>query len=390
MVTPIKNFIPYGKQYVDREDIKEVSKSLKERLITTGNYVKKLESKIEKKLKAKYALTCTSGTAALHLSFLSIGLKKGDVVIMPSINFISSFNLCKIMNTKIYLADVDPKTGQITPQTLKSCIKKNKIKKIKLIITMYLGGYPRNLREIYYLKKKYNCYLLEDACHALGASYKINNKKKFVGSNDYSDLCIFSFHPLKTITSGEGGVITTKNKEIYRKIKLLRSHGISRNYKKHWKYDVIMPGFNYRLSDINCALAFSQFKKIEKFVNYRKKIFYLYKKNLDQTKNLSIIDFDKKTNPSFHLVLLNFSVKNPSKFKEKLLYNLKIRGIYAQYHYIPIYKFKIFKKIVKLSNTEKFYSSCISLPIFYNLKKREVEKITNYLKKFLKNNEKKI
>ena len=384
MATNKYNFIPYGKQYVDKKDIGEVSKSLKEKLITTGNYVFNLERQIEKKLQAKYALTCTSGTAALHLSFLSLGIKKGDIVIMPSINFISSYSLCKMLNARIYLADVDKKTGQITPETLNDCIKKNKIKKIKLIITMYLGGYPRNLREIYNFKKKYNCYLIEDACHALGASYKIKNRKRFVGSNDYSDICIFSLHPLKTITSGEGGIITTKNKDIFNKIKLLRSHGILRNSKKHWQYDVIMPGFNYRLSDINCALAYSQFKKIDKFITYRKKIFLEYKKNLSKIKNLSIVDFDKKTDPSFHLILLNFSVNNPLKFKEKLLIFLKKKGIYAQYHYIPIYKFKIFENKTKLKNTEVFYKTSLSLPVYFNLKIKDVKRITNYLKRALR------
>ena len=384
MATNKYNFIPYGKQHVDKKDIIEVSKSLKEKLITTGNYVFNLERQIEKKLQAKHAVTCTSGTAALHLSFLSLGIKKGDIVIMPSINFISSYSLCKMLNARIYLADVDKKTGQITPETLNDCIKKNKIKKIKLIITMYLGGYPRNLREIYNFKKKYNCYLIEDACHALGASYKIKNRKRFIGSNDYSDICIFSLHPLKTITSGEGGIITTKNKDIFNKIKLLRSHGILRNSKKHWQYDVIMPGFNYRLSDINCALAYSQFKKIDKFITYRKKIFLEYKKNLSKIKNLSIIDFDKKTHPSFHLILLNFSVNNPLKFKEKLLIFLKKKGIYAQYHYIPIYKFKIFENKTKLKNTEIFYKTSLSLPVYFNLKIKDVKRITNYLKEVLR------
>jgi len=384
MVINSSNIIPYGKQYIDSKDIKEVSRSLKEKLITTGNYVLNLERQIKKKLKAKYALTCSSGTAALHLSLLSIGIKKNDAVIMPSINFIASYNMCAILNAKIYLADVDEKTGQMTPETINDCIKKNKIKKIKLIITMYLGGYPRNIEAFYNLKKKYNCYLIEDACHALGASYKIKNKKKFIGSNDYSDICTFSLHPVKTITSGEGGIITTKSKKIYDKIKLLRSHGILRNKKMHWQYDVILHGFNYRLSDINCALAVSQLKKIDKFITYRKKIFIEYKKNLIKTKNLSIIDYDKKTDPSFHLILLNFLVSDPLKFKKKLLSNLKKLGIYAQFHYIPIYKFKIFKKKIKLNNSEKFYNSNISLPIYFNLKINDVKKISNYLKKILR------
>ena len=295
-----------------------------------------------------------------------------------------------MLDAKIFLADVDQNTGQITPATLEKCIKQNKIKKIKLIITMYLGGYPGNLKEMYFYKRKYNCYLIEDACHALGATYKKKNKKRFIGSNDYSDICIFSLHPLKTITSGEGGIITTKNKKIYEEIKLFRSHGIIRNRKKHWEYDVKIPGFNYRLSDINCALALSQLKKIDKFTNYRKKIFLEYKQNLSQFKNLSIVSYENKTNPSFHLLLLKFLVSNPLEFKEKLLTGLKKKSIYAQYHYIPIYKFSLFKERIKLPNTEKFYNSTISLPIYYNLKIKEVKKITSYLKNIIKDYAKEI
>ena len=145
--------IPYGCQFIDNQDIKLVSKALKEDLITTGNYVKKFENKISKFLKAKYSLSCSSGTSALHLALIAIDLKKNDTIIMPAINFIAVYNMAKLMNAKIFLADVDPMTGQMTPQTLLACIKNNKLKKIKAIVTMYLGGYPENVIEFYKIKK---------------------------------------------------------------------------------------------------------------------------------------------------------------------------------------------------------------------------------------------
>ena len=163
--------IPYGRQHIDIQDIRFVSKALKEDLITTGRYVKKLESKISKFLQVKYAASCNSGTSALHLALLAINLKKDDVIIMPAINFIAVYNMARLMNAKIFLADVDPLTGQVTPKTLSECIKINKLKKIKAIVTMYLGGYPENVIEFYNIKKKFNCYLIEDACHAFGSKY---------------------------------------------------------------------------------------------------------------------------------------------------------------------------------------------------------------------------
>ena len=165
------NIIPYGRQYIDNIDINFVSKALKEDLITTGSYVKKFEKKISKFLKVKYVASCNSGTSALHLAFMAINLKKDDVIIMPAINFIAAYNMARLMNAKIFLADVDSLTGQMTPKTLLECIKNNKLKKIKAIVTMYLGGYPENVIEFYNIKKKFNCFLIEDACHALGAKY---------------------------------------------------------------------------------------------------------------------------------------------------------------------------------------------------------------------------
>ena len=171
------NKIYYGRQSINKVDIETVSKSLKERMITNGSYVDKFENLCKSKLKAKFAITCNSGTSALYLAFLAIGLKKNDVVIMPAINFIASANMAKIIGAKIYFADIDYYTGQISPKTIHDCLKKNKIRKVKAIISMYMGGYPRLIEDLYKLKKKLNCYLVEDACHAFGAGYKIKKKK---------------------------------------------------------------------------------------------------------------------------------------------------------------------------------------------------------------------
>ena len=195
--------IPYGKQKIDIFDANVIKKSVLQKFITTGNSVKKFEKNFRRFLNVNYAFTCTSGTAALHLSFLAINLKKNDLIIMPSVNFVAAFNLASSLGAKVILSDVNSLTGQMTPQTLKDCIKKNKIKKIKAFLTMHMGGHPEHILEFNLLKKKYNCFLIEDACHALGAQYKFKNKKIKIGSCLHSDICTFSLHPLKTITSGE-------------------------------------------------------------------------------------------------------------------------------------------------------------------------------------------
>jgi len=314
-------YIPYGRQFIDRNDVKEVSKALEQDFITTGNYVKKFEKKVSRFLKVKYALSCINGTAALHLAFMAINLKKNDIIIMPAINFIASYSMAKFMNAQIFLADVDSLTGQMTPKTLIDCIDKNKIKKIKAVVTMYLGGYPENVIEFYKIKKKYKFYLIEDACHALGAKYFYNKKSIPIGSCKHSDIATFSFHPVKTITSGEGGVVTTKNRLIYDKIALMRSHGIYKNKKFHWKYDISKNSFNYRLSDLNCALALSQLKKIKKFINYRKKIYKMYRFFFQNNNNLIKIPNYNKNYPAYHLFILLVNFKKLKK--NKLLFFLK-------------------------------------------------------------------
>ena len=362
--------IPYGRQYIDSQDIRLVSKALKEDLITTGRYVKKLESKISKFFKVKYAVSCNSGTSAIHLALMAINLKEDDVIIMPAINFIAVYNMAKLMNAKIFLADVDSLTGQMTPRTLLECIKNNKLKKIKAIITMYLGGYPENIIEFSNIKKRFNCYLIEDACHALGAQYLFKKKYLHVGSCKHSDISTFSLHPVKTITSGEGGLLTTNNKIFYKRIISLRSHGISRDKKFHWKYNIKESGFNYRLSDLNSALALSQLNKIKKFINYRKNISHIYRISFAKINNLITVPLYKEKRSSYHLFLVSINFAAIKLTKDKLLQFFKSNNILFQFHYIPIYKFKLFDSRINLKfyeGAEAYYKNTISIPIFYNL-----------------------
>ena len=379
--------IPYGRQYVDSRDIKKVASALKENFITTGDYVKKFENNIKKKLGSKFALTCSSATSGLHLAFKAIDLNKSDIIVMPAINFVAAYNMSKISGAKIFLADVDKFSGQMTPDTLLACIKKNKLKKIKAILTMYMGGFPENVVEFYKIKKKYRCFLIEDACHALGSKYEHNSKDIYIGSCKHSDIAVFSLHPVKTITTGEGGLVTTNNKLIYQKILELRSHGIIRDKKNcHWKYDIREPGFNYRLSDINCALGISQLKKINSFINYRSKIFRYYKKNLEKFKIIKFPKYNSKTYPSYHLFLISINFRKIKSTKDKLLFFLKNKNIIAQYHYIPLYKFTFFGKKTALINAEYYYKNTFSLPIYYNLKIKLLIKIIKYINIFMKKN----
>ena len=377
-------FIPYGRQFIDKKDKLLVLNSLSNDLITTGPYVKKLENELGKYLKCKYSYVCNSGTAAIHLAMLSINLKKNDVILMPAVNFIASYNLAKIMQLKVFLIDVDEYTGQITPNTVLDCIKKNKLKKIKALVVMYNGGYPEYSKNFYDIKKKYNFFIIEDACHALGSEYKFKNKLFKIGSCKHADVSTFSMHPLKTITSGEGGIVTTNNIKIAENIKLFRSHGILRDKKKHWKYDVVKHGFNYRLSDINCALGFSQLKKINFFIKKRKEI---YNKFSNEFKNFNskvmLPKYSNSIKPSFHLFLLNIMFKELKKSKDHFIQYLKKKNIMAQQHYIPIYEFSVYKeKVFHFPGSKKYFNNSISIPIFVNLNYKDQNKIIKIIKSY--------
>lgn len=384
--------INYGRQNIELSDINAVKKSLYCDLITTGKQVLLFENKITNYVNSKYTVACSSGTAALHLAFLSIGLREGDSIIMPAINFVSSYNMCRKIGLKIFLADVDPISGLMTPQNFLDCIKRNKIKKIAAILNMHMGGSPNHIKEFYNLKKKYNCFLIEDACHAFGSTYMYNEKTYKIGSCAHSDICTFSFHPVKSITTGEGGAVTTNNFNYYQKSVLLRSHGIKRNKKKYWEYDVIENGFNYRISDINCALGVSQLKRINFFLKNRKEIVKIYQKSLSKYNKL-IVNFtplNVKTKSANHLFILYLNFDLLKSSKDLFIKFLNKKKIFPQFHYLPLYQFTVYRgSKMGYSGSEKYKNYCISLPIYSELKKKNVlivlKEIDNFIKKSLKN-----
>jgi len=384
----MKHFIPYGKQFIDNRDKKSVKLSLTKDLISSGPFVEKFETKLKKYFNSKFSFVCSSGTAAIHLAMMSLDLKKGDVVLMPAINFIASYNVAKIMQLKVCLVDVDEYSGQMTPEKVLNSIKKYNLKKIKALILMYHGGYPENIKKFNDIKKKYNFFIIEDACHALGSEYKFNNKYLKVGSCKHSDICTFSLHPVKTITSGEGGIISTNNFKIANKLKLLRSHGIIKDKKKYWKYDVLQHGLNYRLSDINCALGLSQLKKINFFLKKRKKIYSKYLADFNNFNSfLKIPIYSKNIKSSYHLFILHIIFQKIKKNKDDFLRYLNKNNILGQYHYIPIYKFSCYReKKTNFPGSEKYFKNSVSIPIYVKLGMKNQRKIIQIIKNYFKKN----
>lgn len=387
----MKKLIPYGRQSISKDDISSVIKALRSDFLTTGPLTKKFETKFSNYVGSKYAISCSSGTSALHLALMSLNIKTEDIVILPVINFIASINMSYFIGAKIYFADVDKLTGQMTPETLEHCIKTNKIKKIKAVITMYNGGNPNHAKSFFKLKKKYKFFLIEDACHALGGKYDIAQNFK-VGSCKYSDLATFSLHPIKSITTGEGGVVTTNNLNICKKINVLKNHGMKKKFKKNyynWKYNIVKPGFNYRLNDISCALGISQLKKLKKFIKIRSNIYDYYLKELSKYKNLITLPKKVKNQLSAnHLFVIILNRKKIKLSRDRIIQKLYMNNILTQVHYIPVFKHPFYKNLSRENfiGANYYYSNCLSLPIFPSLKLRDLKKIIKILISIIKKN----
>ena len=381
----------YGSHHIDQSDINHIKSALHQKAITNGISVLKLENAVSKIFKCKFTLSCNSGTSAIYMVLSSIGLKKGDNVIIPSINFVAAANICKIMGANIFFADVDKHTYQLSKKNVEDCIKNNNLKKVKVIFSMFLGGKPCHVAELFELKKELKSYLIEDACHALGSKYIVNKKKYYVGQSKHADFSIFSLHPVKTITSGEGGLICTNLKKNFLELKKLRSHGITG--KKNFSYDVVVNSLNFRLSDINCALAISQFRKLKKFVRWRQKLAQEYHKKFSNLKDyLRIVNYNNKSLSCWHLLIVEINFKKLKIDYKKFYLLLKKKGINTQLHYIPTYRFKAFTKYLNFKksckNSETYYKKCLSFPIYYNLKLSQVRGITLETIKIIKKYEK--
>ena len=398
----------YNQQYIDQKDIQAVSKALSSNFITTGPFVEKFEFEFSKKVSVKFSTVLNSGTSALFLANKVLLKKPNEVVLVPALTFSATANAVRLNGAEVVFVDCDPSTGLITPENVEKAIilSKKKFSKVPsgIWVTHYAGQVV-DLKEIHNIVKNKNMWIAEDACHALGSEYFDNNSWKKVGSCQYSKLSVFSFHAVKNITMGEGGVVSTNDKKIHSEINLLRSHGIIRNrdliqckknlfeiknkFNQQWFYDIFEIGFNFRIPDILCALGVSQLKKLRKFVQKKKKLVAHYDRLLkpfdEKIKPLQKIDNNKV---AWHLypVLIDFNIINISKVD--LFKYLAKKNIFLQVHYIPLplisyyknrYRFKDLNK--QFSGAINFYKKEISLPLFYNLSLNEITKLIKILKK---------
>lgn len=366
-------FIPYGKQSIDEKDIEEVIKVLKGDWITCGPKVEEFEKSISNYVNSKYSVAVNSGTSALDIAVGSLNLEPRSEIITTPFTFVADSN-CILYNkcTPVFV-DIDKETFNIDPEKIKEKITS----KTKAIIFVDFAGQPCEIDKLKEIAEENDLYLIEDASHSLGGEYK----GKKIGN--FADLTVFSFHPVKPITTGEGGAVSTNNEEFHKRMKLLRNHGMDKgpNERIGYRYDVPLLGRNYRITDIQCALGISQMKKLDSFIKRRNEIAEIYNKefeNINVTPQRLISD----VRSGWHIYPI--LVEN----RDEIFQKMRDEGIGANVHYIPIYKFSFYKQFNLNSedypNTEYVSSRVLSLPIYPKMNDNEVRRVINTIKEVVK------
>lgn len=383
--------IPYGRQHITQADIDAVVNVLQSDFLTQGPKVPAFERAVVEKVGAKHAVAVNSGTSALHVACLALGLGPGDILWTSPITFMASANCALYCGARVDFVDIDPHTYTMCPKALEEKLeqakKENRLPKI--VIPVHLCGQPCNMKAIFDLSKKYGFKIIEDACHALGGEYKGSP----IGNCRYSDITVFSFHPVKIITTGEGGMNTTNDADMASHMARLCSHGITRDpdLMTHapdgpWYYQQIELGFNYRMTDIQAALGLSQLEKLDEFIARRRELAKRYDELLA---NLPVTTpwQDPNGNSAWHLYVIRLQLEKISQTHEQVFVALREKGIGVNLHYIPVHTQPFYQKLGfetgQFPKAEQYYREAITLPIFPAMTNDEQNEVVSSLKEIL-------
>ena len=389
--------IPYSCHSLDEEDIQAVVDVLRRGWLTQGPKVAEFEQAVARQVGAKYAVAVSNGTAALHVACMAAGIGKGDTVVTSPITFVASANCAVYVGAEPQFADIDPVTLNIDPDELaRRC---DELRRVKAIIPVHFGGLPCDMARVRKIAGAAGALVIEDAAHALGASYADGQR---VGSCAHSDMTIFSFHPVKMITTGEGGLITTNDETLYRDMLRVRSHGINKGddpclHSEHaltdgepnaWYYEMQELGFNYRITDIQCALGLSQLEKLPRFLGRRRELALRYDRIFAEVRNISPTQTAGRDLSSHHLYVVRIDFAAIGKSRNACLLALRQHSIFCQVHYIPVHYHPYYRanghRGARFPVAERYYEQALSLPLYYGLSEETqdyvVERITELLK----------
>ena len=395
-----KRSLPYGRQAIDDDDIAAVAAVLRSDWLTTGPTTRAFEAALAERCHAPHAISCANGTAALHLACLALGLGTEDAVIVPTMTFAATANAPRLVGAEVVFADVDPENGLMRAETLRDAIARASAsgRRARAVFPVDLAGQCGDLEEIADIARRHGMAVVEDACHAIGAEYRRHDGAwQAIGSSTDSDMTIFSFHPVKTVATGEGGAVLARRDDLAQRLTLFRGHGIHRNPAAFvdtaagfdqasvnpWYYEMVELGLNYRLSDINCALGLSQLKKLDRFVATRRSLADRYDTRLAALAPLvRPISRSSWCRPAWHLYSVLIDFEQTGVTRGEVARELEARDIRTQVHYIPVHRQPYYRARYgeqHLPGAEAYYRHTLSLPLFVGMSMDDVDRVVDTL-----------
>lgn len=391
--------LPYGRHAIDDDDIAAVAAVLRGDWLTTGPETREFEAALATAVGAPHAVSCANGTAALHLACLAANLGPGDTAIVPAITFAATANAARLVGAEVVFADVDSETGLMEAAHLDSAVAQARQRGLapKMVLPVHLAGQCCDMPAIAEIARRHGLVVVEDACHAIGTTFCDAGGERAVGASIHGDMTVFSFHPVKTIASGEGGAVTTRSAELAERLRRLRGHGIVRDETlfedrveafeqatvNPWYYEMVELGLNYRLSDLNCALALSQLRKLERFVARRRALARRYDERLAAMAPLvRRVAPRPDVHPAWHLyaILVDFDAAETTR--GQLMRTLEMRGIRTQVHYIPVPRHPYYRRRygeAVLPGADAYYRRTLSLPLYVGMRDDDVERVATAL-----------
>lgn len=381
-------FLPYGRQTIEDDDVAAVAAALRDDFLTTGPRVEAFETAFADYVDAKHAVACANGTAALHLAMLALGIGEGEICIVPSITFLATANCARYVGAEVVFADVDPLTGLMTPRTLQDAVDRCAGRPIGAILPVHLRGDIAELPALRRIADDAGAALVEDACHALGSNMTFDNVPARAGDGRWGDAAVFSFHPVKTLTTGEGGMIATADPRLAERLRTLRSHGMIRPPGADpWWYEMPQIGFNYRLPDVLCALGLSQLAKLPRLIESRRSLARRYEIALAPLAPLvRIAARPAWSDPALHLMCVLIDFETAGQTRAEVVAALKARGVGSQVHYIPVHRQPYYAArygALDLPGADAWYARCLSLPLYPTMADADVDRVAAALQEVL-------
>jgi UDP-4-amino-4,6-dideoxy-N-acetyl-beta-L-altrosamine transaminase len=392
-------FLPYGRQVIEDDDIAAVAAALRGDFLTTGPLVGKFESALAATVRAQEAVVCSNGTAALYIAAKALGLKPGSKVIVPSLTFLATASAPHLAGAEIVFADVDPDTGLMRAEDFEWALAR--AGNADAVFNVHLNGQCGAVEAIHEIARRHGLKIVDDACHALGTSYRLGGAEKMVGENALSDMTVFSFHPVKTVTMGEGGAVTVNDARLADALRLHRNHGMTRDAEEFettedafenpghpnpWYYELVEPGFNWRATDIQCALGLTQLAKLTRFAARRRALAAAYDSLLAPLKPALMPVAHTDCLPTLHLypVLIDFAACGHTR--TEVMARLRDEGIGTQVHYYPVHRQRYYADRygrTDLPGADRYYARALSLPFYASMVLSDVVRVVEALRRVL-------